>query len=140
MADTGLLISHTFNKAELKEDELYRKILNDRLTINKGMFFENAIAQELVSNGNQLFFYTRYNKEKHRNDIEVDFLISNGSKVNYKVTPIEVKSSKNYSINSLTAFTEKFRDHIGEVYVIHPKNLKVKDGIVYIPAYMTMCI
>lgn len=140
MADTGLLISHTFNKAELKEDELYRKILNDRLTINKGMFFENAIAQELVSNGNQLFFYTRYNKEKHRNDIEVDFLISNGSKVNYKVTPIEVKSSKNYSINSLTAFTEKFRDHIGEVYVIHPKNLKVKDGIVYIPAYMAMCI
>lgn len=140
MGDTGLLISHTFNEIELQEEELYKKLLNDRLSINKGMFFENAIAQELVSKGHKLFFYTHYDKELHRNDMEVDFLISNGSKVNYKVTPIEVKSSKNYSTTSLTAFISKYKDRVREAYVIHPKNLKKDKNILYIPVYMTMCI
>lgn len=40
------------------------------------VFFENTVAQELVAKGHKLFFYTRYHEEKHRNDIEIDFLIS----------------------------------------------------------------
>ena len=42
------------------------------------------IAQCLTANGYRLFFYTQYNKEKHRNDIEIDFLIRNGSKTKPK--------------------------------------------------------
>lgn len=34
----------------------------------------------LTTNGNRLFFYTHYNAEKKRNDIEIDFLITNNSK------------------------------------------------------------
>lgn len=44
------------------------------------MFFENIIAQTLVSNGHKLYFYTSYNEEKHRNDIEIDFLLTTGNK------------------------------------------------------------
>ena len=37
-------------------------------------------------------------------------------------------------------FREKYRSRIGECYVIHPKNLVIKDGIICIPPYMTMCL
>lgn len=71
--DTGLLVSHAFSESEIAKGELYRQILHGNLSINKGMLFENAIAQCLVANGHKLYFYTRYNKEKRRNDIEIDF-------------------------------------------------------------------
>lgn len=137
MGDTGLLISHTFNEKEISEGELYKKLLNDRLSINKGMFFENIVAQMLAANNFDLYFYTHYSEEKHRNDIEIDFLLSNGSKTNFKVNPIEVKSSKNYSSISLGKFKDRFGKRIGTPYVIHPKNLKTENGVLYLPAYMT---
>lgn len=136
MGDTGLLISHTFNEKEISEGELYRKLLNDRLSINKGMFFENLVAQMLTAKGYELFFYTHYNPDKHRNDIEIDFLLSNGSKTNFKVNPIEVKSSKNYSSISLNEFKTRFAKRIGTPYVIHPKNYKIENGVTYLPVYM----
>lgn len=140
MGDTGLLVSHAFTESEIAEGELYKQILHDNLAINEGMLFENAIAQCLVANGYKLFFYTRYNEEKHRNDIEIDFLISNGSVTKPKIFPIEVKSSKRYTTTSLEKFTEVYRKRIGKAYVIHTKNLSVKDDIVCIPSYMTICL
>ena len=41
MGDTGLLISHTFNENEISSNQLYKCIMNDKLSINKGMFYEN---------------------------------------------------------------------------------------------------
>ena len=83
---------------------------------------------------------TRYNEEKHRNDVEIDFILSNQSKLKYKIFPIEVKSNDKYTIRSLTRFNEGFHQRIGGSYVIHPKNLSVKEGVVYLPAYMTFCL
>lgn len=140
MGDTGLLVSHAFTESEIAEGELYKQILHDNLSLNEGMLFENAIAQCLVAKGYKLFFYTHYSEEKHRNDIEIDFLISNGSKIKPKIYPIEVKSGKRYTTKSLERFIEKYRQRIGKAYVIHPKNLSVKDDIIYIPSYMTMCL
>ena len=125
---------------EIVEEDLYRQLLLGKLSVNEGMFFENAIAQELTSKGHKLFFYTHYSTEKHRNDIEIDFVISNKSKTKYKIFPIEVKSSERYSIKSLERFIEKYKERIGVAYVIHPKNLKVTENILYIPADMTMCL
>ena len=140
MGDTGLLVSHAFSEAEIAEGALYKQILNDRLSINEGMLFENAIAQCLTANGYRLFFYTRYNEEKHRNDIEIDFLISNGSKTKPKIFPIEVKSGKRYTTTSLERFIELYSQRIGQAYIIHPKNLQATNQIVYIPSYMTICL
>lgn len=140
MGDTGLLVSHAFSENEISDGELYKQVLHDNLSINEGMLFENAIAQCLVSNGYSLFFYTRYNEEKHRNDIEIDFIISNGSKTKPKIYPIEVKSSKRYTTTSLDRFVEIYHQRIGKAYVIHPKNLAVKDNVVYLPSYMTFCL
>ncbi len=140
VGDTGLLVSHAFSESEISDGNLYKQILHDNLSLNEGMLFENAIAQGLVSNGYPLFFYTHYNSEKHRNDIEIDFVISNGSKLKPKIYPIEVKSGKKYSITSLERFMDKFKNRIGNGYVIHPKNLSKKDNILYIPSYMTFCL
>ena len=141
MGDTGLLLSHTFDENIKNDINIYTAILHDNLSINKGMFFENAIAQMLTANGHKLYFYTHFSKEKHRNDIEVDFIISTGSRVNNKIIPIEVKSSKNYTASSLIKFKEKFQERIAESYIIHPKNLSLRDdGIICIPAYMTFCL
>lgn len=140
MGDTGLLLSHAFDENELLEDEVYRQILTGKLQINEGMLYENAIAQMLVANGHKLYFYNHYNEEKHRNDMEIDFLISNNSKLKYKMFPIEVKSGKKYATTSLNHFREKYKGRIGESYIIHPRNLSIKDGIICIPPYMTMML
>ena len=141
MGDTGLLVSHAFNDNEVVDNNLYKEILTGDLNINNGMLFENAIAQALVANGYKLYFYTHYSEEKHRNDIEIDFIISNNSKINYKNFPIEVKSGKKYQTKSLDRFVEKYKDRIGDAYVIHPRNLSKKaNGIICIPAYMIYCL
>ena len=140
MGDTGLLISHAFTPSEIADGELYKQTLHDNLSINEGMIFENAIAQCLSANGYKLFFYTKYNEEKHRNDIEIDFLISNGSKTKPKIFLIEVKSGKRYTTTSLDRFVEIYGKRIGRAYIIHTKNLCVKDKVVCVPCYMTMCL
>lgn len=140
LGDTGLLVSHAFDENEVLENEVYKQILGDKLNINEGMLYENAIAQMLVANGHKLYFYTHYDETKHRNDIEIDFLISNNSKLKYKMYPIEVKSGKRYSIESLKRFKEKYKSRIGECYVIHPRELSWKDDILCIPPYMTICL
>ena len=141
LGDTGLLTSHAFDENELMEEEIYKGILKGNLSLNNGMLYENAIAQCLVANNHRLFFYTHYSEEKHRNDIEIDFLISNKSKVNFKLYPIEVKSGKNYSTISIERFVEKYKDRIDVAYIIHPKNLTyLNEKIICIPSYMTFCL
>ena len=140
LGDTGLLVSHAFDENELLEDEVYKQILAGKLGLNEGMIYENMIAQMLTANGHRLFFYTHYNEEKKRNDIEIDFIISNNSKTKYKMSPIEVKSGTNYTTQSLLRFREKYKSRIGECYIIHPRNLTVKDDILCIPPYMTICL
>lgn len=136
MGDTGLLVSLAFSENQLMEEQLYRQIMNDRLSLNEGMIYENAIAQMITAKGRKLYFYTHYNEEKHRHDIEIDFLLSNESKLKFKVFPLEVKSSKNYTTTSLGKFKEMFGKKIAVQYIIHPKNLVVEGDIIKIPPYM----
>lgn len=90
----------------------------------------------LVANGHRLFFYTHYNEQKRRNDIEIDFIISNNSKTKYKMYPIEVRSSVRYSVEwlLLLRFKEKYKSRIGGCYIIHPRSLMLKDNILCIPS------
>ncbi len=136
MGDTGLLVSLAFNENEIMEQQLYKQIMNEKLSLNQGMIYENMISQMIVAMGRKLYFYTRYNEEKHRNDIEIDFLLSNESKMNFRMYPIEVKSSKNYSAISLDKFKQLYEKKIALSYIVHPKNLLVDGEIIKIPPYM----
>lgn len=136
LGDTGLLVSLAFSENELTTNNLYKQIMEDKLSLNEGMIYENMISQMLTAAGKKLFFYTRYSEEKHRNDIEIDFMISNDSKTKFKIIPIEVKSSKNYTSISLNKFHSSFSRKIAQSYIIHPKNLFVDEKIIRIPPYM----
>ena len=137
MGDTGLLVSLAFSENELIAEEVYKNILKDKLSINQGMLYENVISQMLACRNNELYFYTRYSEELHKNEIEIDFLLSNKSKTNLKVFPIEVKSSKNYTTTSYNRFKARFGKRIGASYIIHPKQLAVNENEIKLPVYMT---
>lgn len=49
MADTGLLISHAFDENGIVSEEIYKKLLFDKLEVNKGMIVENIVAQMLTA-------------------------------------------------------------------------------------------
>ena len=138
LGDTGLLFSQAFNENQIKTDNLYNAIISGKLSINKGMLLENYVAQALTSMSKNLFFYTHYSNEKHRNDIEIDFLISNEVKTNLKIIPIEVKSSTNYTTTSLDKFKEKFKNRVYYSIIIHPKEFSIdhENKTIKIPPYM----
>ena len=50
------------------------------------------------------------------------------------------QDNENMILIFLNNFREKYKERIGESYIIHPRNLIVKDGIICIPPYMTMNI
>jgi hypothetical protein len=140
MGDTGLLVSLAFSENEIASQQLYRSIMNGKLSLNEGMIYENAVSQMIAEKGRKLYFYTQFNEQKHRNDIEIDFLLSNESKTNFKIYPLEVKSSKNYTTSSLYSFKEKFEKKIDTSYIIHPKNYSAEESIQKIPPYMFFCM
>ncbi len=140
MGDTGLLMSMAFSSGVSNDEEVYKKLLNDQLGVNEGMFFENVIAQSLACSGNDLYFYAHRSEKIHQNDIEVDFLLTDGNLSSSKVIPIEVKSSRNYSTISYSRFSASFPKRIGEGYVVHPKQFKIEGKTTYLPCYMFFCL
>lgn len=136
MGDTGLLLSLAFNENKLLSENIYKDIMNDKLAINQGMLYENAIAQMIVSMGRRLYFYNHFSPEKKRNDIEIDFLISNRNQTRAKIYPIEVKSSKNYTNVSFDKFRAKFKSRIDFGYIVHPKPFSLGESVIKAPPYM----
>lgn len=138
IGDTGLLLSLAFDENGLMDEDIYKKILFDKLSFNEGMIMENIVAQMLVASGKKLYFYFNYDKENSKNNMEIDFLIAK-SKITSKhnISPIEVKSGKNYTYSSLNKFKEKYKDYLFTNYILHIDDLKEENGIVFLPLYMT---
>lgn len=138
MADTGLLISHAFDEKGIVAEEIYKKLLFDKLEVNKGMIIENIVAQMLVASNHKLYFYSNSTRTDKDSRMEIDFLISK-SKITsrHNISPIEVKSSTNYTTTSLNKFMVKYKEQLHIPYVLHKGDLEIKDGITYLPLYMT---
>ena len=139
MADTGLLVAQLFADSDQTPHEVYRDILLGKLEINEGMFAENAVAQQFVASGRQLFFYSRRDDAAGENTMEVDFLISKGydnAAGRMRVSPVEVKSTKRYGTRSLEKFKAKFGGRVGTQYVLHPKPMSDEGDLVRLPLYM----
>lgn len=138
MADTGLLISHAFDENGLVSEEIYKKLLFDKLEVNTGMIIENIVAQMLVAGGHKLYFYANPARYDVSSRMEIDFLIAKSKISNrHNISPIEVKSSKNYTLTSLKKFMEKYNEQLYVPYVLHPADVKEENGITYLPLYMT---
>ena len=47
MADAGILLSMTFNERSIVNEQIYKKILFDKLSFNEGMLMENIVARDV---------------------------------------------------------------------------------------------
>lgn len=138
MADTGLLISHAFDENDIVSEEIYKKILFDKLECNKGMILENIVAQMLTAAGHKLYFYSNPSREHAEDRMEIDFLIAKSKISNrHNISPLEVKSGKNYTLSSIRKFIGKYKEQLYTPYVLHTSDLKEEEGIVFLPVYMT---
>ena len=136
--DTGLLISMAFDARGIVSHEVYQKLMFEKLEINEGMLIENIVAQMLRAAGHKLFFYSSYDKNDAANRMEIDFLIQKKRVTSrHNISPVEVKSGTNYTLTSIKKCIGKFGQYLSTPYVIHTKDMNEKDGIVYIPIYMT---
>ncbi len=136
--DTGLLISLAFSARGIVTNEIYQKLMFDKLEVDEGMLVENVVAQMLKAAGNELFFYSNYDKEDAENRMQVDFLIQKEVVTSrHNISPIEVKSGTNYTLTSIKKCLKKFGPYLSTPYVLHTKDFEVKDGLVYLPLYMT---
>ena len=134
MADTGLLVTHTFSDGAYTDNELYKAILFDKLDINEGMIMENVVAQMLRCKGHKLYFYSRNDNIARENHMQIDFLITEKK----EISPIEVKSGNFRSHSSLDKFRKKFSGKIGTPYILYTRDVMLSDGIVHLPLYMAM--
>jgi len=138
MGDTGLLVSQMIREGD-ETEAIYKALIYDKLSSNLGMVFENVVAQMLNASGKPLYFHEyKYQPENATKEkkYEIDFLTVK----NKKICPIEVKSSGYSSHKSFDYFIKKYTIKVEDRYIIYTKDLKLEDGITYIPAYMTMCI
>ena len=130
-ADTGLLVSQSMTGEKEIDGRVLRGILYDKLGINEGMFFENYVAQALVSAGHELLFHSKTNPK-----MEIDFLIRRG----IKTCPIEAKSAACRRHASLDALIERCRGKLGDKYVVCTEDYHEEGGITYLPFYMAHCL
>ena len=139
--DTGLMISHAFDERGIVSEQLYQKILKDKLEVNAGMLMENIVAQMLTANGCKLFFYSNSDRENKENRMEIDFLIAK-SKITsrHNISPIEVKSSTGFTTVSLEKCIKKYSTHLAQSYIVHTGDLAQEGNYLYIPLYMLPCL
>lgn len=143
MADTGLLVTQSFAVGQMTPDETYRAILFGQLGINEGMLVENAVAQQLKASGDDLYFFSSYDRSDAAGNMEIDFLVVRGyanAAMKPRVSPVEVKSGKSYRTVSLDKFKRRFNTRVGAQFVLHPRPLKVEGDRVYLPLYMAHCL
>ena len=105
----------------------YREILTEEKFQFKGALIENYIACEIYSKTKELYFY---NFQKY----EIDFLV----KIDNKIIPIEVKSSKRTTSKSLNEYINKYRP--AYCIRISTKNFGFENNIKSIPLYAVFCI
>lgn len=132
IADTGLFVTLMFIDRPATENEIYAKLLADKLTANLGYLYENLVAQMITSTGRELYYHT-WEKKGSTHYYEIDFLISNGS----KVSAIEVKSAGAGKHESLLEFRKKYSKNIKNSYIVSQKDIDKKEELKFMPVYLT---
>lgn len=112
------------------QNEIYAKLLSDKLPVNLGYLYENLVAQMITAAGRELYYHT-WDKAGTTHYYEIDFLISVGS----KVTALEVKSSGTGKHESLTVFSQKISRNLKDTIVLSQKDFSKSENNRYVPLY-----
>lgn len=136
MSILAVPISLAFDENGLLQNDIYTKLLMDKLEINQGMIVENIVAQMLQTAGHQLYFYSKASNDSNER-MEIDFLIrKNKTTSRHNISPIEVKSGMRYTTTSLNKLIKKFSPYLSTPYIIHSGDLSIEEPICYLPYYM----
>ena len=75
LSDTGLFVTLMFIDRPVTDNDVYAKLLSDKLPANLGYLYENLVAQMIAASGRELYYHT-WEKAGSTHYYEVDFLIS----------------------------------------------------------------
>lgn len=129
--DTGLFTTLMFKDRDFTENDIYEKILGDKLSANLGYLYENVVAQLLTAGGDELFYHTMMNTAT-RHNYKIDFLVARKN----KVCPIEIKSSGYRKHASLDYFCGKYSGRILQKYLVYTKDYSKEKDLICLPVYM----
>ena len=131
LSDTGLFVTLMFIDRPIIENDIYAKLLSDKLPANLGYLYENLVAQMIVASGRELYYHT-WGKKASTHYYEVDFLISEGSKIN----AFEIKSSGTGKHESIKAFSKKYSQNVHNTYLLSQKDVGKKEALIMKPFYL----
>lgn len=119
MSDVGLLS----NKSKITNNNI-----DEYNQLYRGAITENYVAEELKTNGYDLYYW------EATTGSEVDFIIIKDE----KIVPIEVKSSENTKSKSLNSFVKQYKPDYS--IRISSKNFGFENGIKSVPLYAVFLI
>ena len=122
LSDIGLFTTMIFDASPKTGDNIYSKLLSDKLPADLGYLYENVVAQMIASTGRELYYHI-WDKPDSTHHYEVDFLLQDGA----KISPFEVKSSARKNHESIDNFCKKYSKHVKDAYLFSQKDVS-KDG------------
>lgn len=131
LSDTGLFVTLMFIDRPVTENDIYAKLLSDKLPANLGFLYENLVAQMITSADRELYYHT-WEKTGSTHYYEVDFLVSEGSKIN----AFEIKSSGSGKHESITEFYKKFSKNVHNIYLMSQKDVGEEENLLFRPFYL----
>jgi hypothetical protein len=136
MGDTGLFLTLAFWDNDRGVNDIYQKLLADKLSADLGYVFENVVAQIFRASGHALYYHTFHAREDGKNSYEIDFMLSHGN----KMIPIEVKSSSYKTHKSLDEFCSKYSSRISFPVLIYTKTMRKDQSTMMLPFYMAQTL
>ena len=131
LSDTGLFVTLMFIDRPEAENDVYAKLLSDKLPSNLGYLYENLVAQMIAATDRELFYHT-WEKKDSTHYYEVDFLMSEGSKIN----AFEIKSSGIGRHESIKEFAAKYSKYMKQTYLISQKDVNKEGLLLMRPFYL----
>ena len=133
LSDTGLFVTLMFIDRPVTENDVYAKLLSDKLPASLGYLYENLVAQMVTASGRELYYHT-WEKAGSTHYYEVDFLISEGSKIN----AFEIKSSGAGKHESIRMFYKKFSKNVHNIYLLSQKDVGKEENLLLKPFYLML--
>ena len=131
LADTGLFTTLLFNDKLIVSDNIYNKLLSDKLDVNLGYLYENVMAQ-IIKSCNRDLYYSVFKTNTSTHSYEVDFLLTD----NNKLVPIEVKSSNINNHKSINEFKNKYKDKVSRSILFSFSDISNDDTLELKPLYL----
>lgn len=129
----GLFTTMLFNDTKNGVEDIYKKLLSDKLTADLGYLYENVVAQAIKASGRDLYYHT-WRKEGSTHSFEIDFLITSKN----KVIPLEVKTDTINNHKSIDSFEIKYSKYVGDRFLLSQKDVGKVGTLKLKPIYMIL--